>query len=235
MLSRFSFTLNIFLKHHKCFSFAGMRARLKYRTWKTAAGLRVLQIIEMNKTSCKNNLLEWQNLRQRFLFQVPFHLLLIDLPALFEIPRTKSLFSLFEFLSIKISPSHSLSFSFSLHLPRFQLCVHRPVRKSNCLWARSATRAETRIHRGTVNVFTGRDCLRWQANFFDYSRCIGFSRRIHDLIARMQGMVAQHATAENFIARSRVIMPLIMNASSLNEICLRWTLFQLMCFVVRCD
>lgn len=137
MLSCFSFMFNIFLKHHKCFSFAGMRARSKYKTWKTVAGSRVLQVIEMNKTSSKNNLLEWQNLRQRFLFKVPFHLLLIDLPALFKIPRTKFVFSLFEFLSIKISPSYFLSlsfyFSFSLYLPRFQLCVHRLVRKSNCL------------------------------------------------------------------------------------------------------
>lgn len=156
----------------------------------------------------------------------------------FRVPSPSPLclnFSPLKFLPPTLSLSLSFYFSFSLYLPRFQLCVHRLVRKSNCLWARSATRAETRIHRGTVNAFTGRDCLRWQANFFDYSRCIGFSRRIYDLIARMQGMVAQHATAENFIARPRVIMPLIMNASSLNEICLLWTLFQLMCFVVRCD
>lgn len=103
----------------------------------------------------------------------------------FKIPRTKSLFSLFEFLSIKISPSHSSSICPAFNFVFISLSVNR-------------TAFEQGVQREQKRAFTvvplmrspDADCLRWQANFFDYSRCIGFSRRIHDLIARMQGMVA---------------------------------------------
>lgn len=43
----------------------------------------------------------------------------------FKIPRTKSLFSLFEFLSIKISPSHSLSICPAFNFVFISLSVNR--------------------------------------------------------------------------------------------------------------
>lgn len=111
-----------------------------------------------------------RDLRHGFLYEFPLRLLSIDPPALFEIPRTKPL-SLFEFLSIKISLRPSLS---------HPLCVHRLVRKSNGLWARSATRAETCIQTCTHAYATCAVNARspdatvfgWQANFFHYSTCI---------------------------------------------------------------
>ena len=113
--------------------------------------------------------------------------------------------SLFLFLSLSVCPR------------RFQLCVHRLVRKSNGLWARSAARAETVcIHRvGSVNASAGRRVSSVTGELF---RLFSHRVSVFRAIRRSYCEAGAHARTRrtrprtNFVARPRVYNAAIMNA-----------------------